>query len=215
VQDDLPAMDDDAVRRRQAATHVRHGEGLALLASDALLAMAVEDVAGLATHPRVGPGRAAALLAQLARALGPHGLVGGQARDLLAREADDVTPAEVLAVHRRKTAPLFALAGSLAATLAGMDEPAAARVTALLADLGVAFQIVDDILDETPGNDEFGRPAGSDRRHRLPTFSALLGGPAARRYAERLLDPHLRDGALGPELGGLDRLARFVLDRRH
>ncbi len=213
VQDDLPAMDDDRIRRHRPATHLRHGEGLALLAADALVALAFEDVAALAADPAVGGARAAAMVGALARALGIAGLVGGQARDLLARESTDVDPTSVLDVHRRKTAPLFELAAVLATTLAGVPGARATELTRLLGSMGVAFQIVDDVLDATPDNTAFGRPAGSDARRGLPTFASLVGTAAARRRAEELLDPRLapaNDGA-SP---ALMRLARFVLDRR-
>lgn len=214
VQDDLPAMDDDRMRRHRAAAHLRHGEGLALLAADALVALAFEDVATLAGEPAVGPARAAAMVAALARAIGIAGLVGGQARDLLAREDTHVDAAAVLEVHRRKTAPLFELAATLATTLADVPPPRARELVHLLGAMGVAFQIIDDVLDETPDNPAFGRPAGSDARRRLPTFATLVGPTAARRRAEELLTSRLgaRQGTVHPP--ALVRLARFVLDRR-
>ncbi|MFN8545977.1 MAG: polyprenyl synthetase family protein [Candidatus Binatia bacterium] len=215
IQDDLPCMDDDVVRRHGASTHLRHGESLALLASDALIALAFEDLAALAAHPAVGGVRAAALVGHLARAIGPAGLVGGQAADLLAREAGRLGPADVLDVHRRKTAPLFALAADLATTLADVAPERARALRATLVEMGVAFQIIDDVLDQTPGNAAFGRPAGSDRRRGLPTLASLLGATEARRLAGRRLRPHLRVTDTDIHLHPLAQLARFVLERRH
>ncbi len=202
IQDDLPCMDDEAVRRRQPTAHRRHGEGLALLASDALVALAFEDVAALADDPRVGPARTAALTLRLARALGAGGLVGGQALDLALRGRPDADLDAVLAVHRAKTVPLFRLAASLPAVLADVPAERAAALEAALGDLGLAFQIVDDLLD---GGETLGRPPGSDARQGRPTFATLLEAAAARRLAAQLLAP-LADGPLS-------RLARFVLER--
>ncbi len=214
IQDDLPCMDDDDVRRRDAATHRRHGEAAALLASDALVALAFEDVAALAEHAAVGPARAARLVRALASATGGEGLVGGQALDLLTRRTAAVGLQDVLEVHRRKTVPLFELTATLATILADVPEPHAAELRAVLASLGLAFQVIDDILDATPDNDAFGRPAGSDARNNLPTFATLMGTAAGRRWAQQLMAPHLQllDGK--PQLLGLSRLATYVLERR-
>jgi geranylgeranyl pyrophosphate synthase len=214
IQDDLPSMDDDAIRRRDVATHVRSGEGMALLASDTLIAMAIEDVAALRRDPAVGPAKVGEMLADIARALGVFGLVGGQAKDLITRTRREITIREVLDVHRHKTVPLFRLCAELAVTLADVEDPLRAELVEMLASLGLAFQIVDDVLDATPGNDAFGRPAGSDAKNALPTFATLLGVPAAQRYAEQLLAPYLTLDLRQPGLAGLTHLARYVLERR-
>jgi geranylgeranyl diphosphate synthase type II len=213
IQDDLPCMDDDAIRRRDVSAHVRHGEGLALLASDGLMALAFEDVAALGALPEVGPARALELTLQIAQTLGVSGLVGGQVRDLLTRSAPSLTLQDVLEVHRHKTAPLFRLTAGLASTLAGLEAPLSSKLEEMLASLGLAFQIIDDVLDATPGNESFGRPAGSDSRNHVPTFATLLGIPAARRYADQLLAPYRGLSREQPGLFGLTSLARYVLER--
>ncbi len=213
IQDDLPCMDDDDIRRRDVSTHRRHGEAIALLASDALIAMALEDVAALAQHPRVGPERTARIVVETARALGSHGLVGGQVRDLLTRRLAQVTLQDVLEVHRRKTVPLFRITAVYAAILADLPEQRASELVAMLESLGLAFQIVDDVLDATPGNETFGRPPGSDVRNERPTFATLMSGQAGRRYAKKLMDRHLANINGRPSWLGLQRLTTYVLER--
>jgi geranylgeranyl diphosphate synthase type II len=213
IQDDMPCMDDDDIRRRDVATHRRHGEGIALLASDALIALSVDDLAALRKHPAVGPDKAARLLAETARTLGGEGLVGGQVRDLITRRLPQVTLQDVLDVHRRKTVPLFRLTARYATILAGSDAGLSAKLADMLASMGLAFQIVDDVLDATPNNDAFGRPSGSDDRNALPTFATLIGSKAARRYAERLMAPYTTLARGQPGLFGLEKLSRYVLER--
>jgi geranylgeranyl diphosphate synthase type II len=213
LQDDLPCMDDDDVRRRDVATHRRYGEAMALLASDTLVALAFEDVSGLTGHPQVGPARAARLVAEVAATIGGQGLVGGQVRDLLTRRAERVSLQDVLEVHRRKTAPLFRLTAVLATILSDAEADVARPLTEMLTSLGLAFQVVDDVLDATPGNDAFGRPAGSDRRNNLPSFATLMGTAAGRRYASTLMAPHAGLVRAHPDLFGLERLSRYLLER--
>jgi geranylgeranyl pyrophosphate synthase len=210
LQDDLPSMDDDPRRRGRASAHVRHGEGLALLASDALVAMAFGDLAELADHAAVGAARASRLVAAAARALGAGGLVGGQARDLLA-QAQGAAVDAVTEIHRRKTAPLFALAGSIGATLAGLPPPHGRELETLLADLGLAFQIVDDLLDaeQAPG-----AVADSDARNRRASFAVALQRQSAFAMAEQLAGPLIAYASRMPMFGALADLARFTVARR-
>jgi geranylgeranyl pyrophosphate synthase len=214
VQDDLPCMDDDPVRRRTPSAHVRHGEGLALLASDALVALAFEDVAALARDPAVGAERAATLLAALARELGAGGTVGGQALDLLARERGVTDLRTLLEIHRHKTAPLFRLAATVGAVLADLPPARRAALEATLASLGVAFQIVDDLLDAAPrpGNG-LGRPLGSDARARRATFATAVRHERARDLARTLAVPFATLGGAEPLRTAFARLAEFVVVR--
>lgn len=204
VQDDLPCMDDDPVRRRAPAAHVRHGEALAILASDALVAMAFEDLAMLATNPVVGGERASRLVAATAAALGAGGTIGGQALDLQARESDVLDAAALIDIHRRKTAPLFRLAGTFGAVLTDASAAERARLEDALGDLGVAFQIADDLLDPSPA---LGRAGGSDARSGRPTFATAVPRQRALDLARRLAKPAAATSMLG-------ELARFVVGRR-
>lgn len=215
IQDDLPSMDDDPVRRRVASAHVRHGEGMALLASDALVALAFADLARLADDAAVGPRKASTLIAAVAREMGAAGVVGGQARDLLARDTPRIDLAVLLDIHRRKTAPLFRLAATVGAVLGDASAGDRRRLEAQLADLGVAFQIVDDLLDADDGDARaFGRRPGSDARQRRRTFATALCDDAARTLAATLVAP-LTSVTRGPTaLLALAKVAGFVLSRR-
>jgi geranylgeranyl pyrophosphate synthase len=212
LQDDLPCMDDDAVRRRQVTAHRAYGEGPALLASDALLVMAFQDLLGLARHSTVGYERAVRMCMETCDVVGLAGLVDGQARDLTLRSEPRVSLQRILDVHRRKTAPLFGLAASLGGILCNMSQHETDELRTTLLSMGLAFQIVDDVLDAT-GAETFGRGPGSDRRNRLPTFGSVMNAAEGRRTARGLLEPILqapKSSFLAPELL---RLASFVLDR--
>lgn len=197
VHDDLPCMDDDDERRGRPTVHVAYGEATAVLAGDALLALAFEALAGAEGHE---PGRVVAALRELAHAAGAAQLVGGQADDL-DFDAARVDEAWVDSVHRRKTAALFAAAVTGGARLAGADEPALARLRAFALALGVAFQIADDVLDDEPGADEC-------------SLVALVGRDGARARAEALLGEALAAlEPFGARADALRMLARFAVWR--
>jgi farnesyl diphosphate synthase len=201
-------MDDDALRRGKPTSHVVFGEALAILAGDALHTLAFDSL--LAHTPDAGLARDLALL--LSRAAGHHGMVGGQVEDLA---ADGQTPeaARLERIHLGKTAALLAAACAGGARAAG--APAATRTAfgTYGRHLGLAFQIVDDVLDETGSAASLGKTPGKDRRGKKMTYVALEGVPAARARAERAgaaaltaVMPHDTAGLLGA-------LARFVLSR--
>ncbi len=213
VQDDLPCMDDDAVRRAESSVHAGHGEGVALLASDALVAMAFEDLAALAEHPAVGPARAVRMVRALARAMGVQGLVGGQALDLALRDGRPSDLTSMLAIHAGKTAPLFAVSASLPAIAVGVGDSEVARLASAVEPLGVAFQIVDDALDADPASPASGRMGGSDARQRRANAATLLGREAARERARALVAPLVHASEEVVALRPLALLARFVVER--
>ena len=191
VHDDLPCMDDDATRRGRPTVHVAYGEAVAVLAGDALLALAFEVLA------RAGDAQA---VAELAQASGSRALVGGQAQDL-AFPADGVADAAAVeAVHRRKSASLIAAAVGLGARAGGADARLQERLRVFGCEVGLAFQIADDLLD-------------ADRDEACSLVRAL-GGPAARARAEALLDGALaRIAELGACAEPLRQLARFAVRR--
>ncbi len=171
VHDDLPAIDNDDTRRGRPTLHVAYGEGVAILAGDALLARAFEVMGALASRPSVGPKRAAAAVQELASAVGFAGLVGGETADVLAA-GHDITAAALRSIHARKTARLFEASARLGGLVAGAR---AAELTALAAygsALGHAFQIADDVRDEgeAPPAPEMPRPTGAAR-----AVAALVG----------------------------------------
>jgi farnesyl diphosphate synthase len=184
VHDDMPCMDDDVLRRGKPTVHVQFGAAMALLAGDALQALAFELlVPGDASVP---DGMAAKLCRLLACAAGSHGMAGGQAIDL-ASVGCALTRDQLQTMHRLKTGALLQASVLMGAACA----PVAAGVESALADygaaLGLAFQVVDDILDVTADSATLGKTAGKDAANDKPTYVSLLGLEPARAYAQELL----------------------------
>ncbi|MBI1220917.1 MAG: polyprenyl synthetase family protein [Rhodobacteraceae bacterium] len=209
VHDDLPAMDDDDLRRGQPTVHVKWNEATAILAGDALQALAFE----LLTDPVLGPAEVrVALLAGLAQASGAEGMVLGQALDMAAADAAvPLTLAQITALQAGKTGALFRWAAEAGAVIAGADPaPLRAYATAL----GLAFQIADDILDETGDAGKAGKRLHKDAAAGKATFVSLLGLDGARARAKVLVDE--AEAALQPYGAAADTLrhcARFVIAR--
>jgi len=209
IHDDLPAMDDDTLRRGKPTSHVVFGEALAILAGDALHTLAFETL--LAGTPDAALARDLALI--LAHAAGPAGMVGGQVEDLAA-ECAPPEHARLERIHAGKTAALIAAASEGGARAAGAAGPTLAALRAYGTHLGLAFQIIDDLLDETGTVLSLGKTPGKDRAGLKMTYPALEGVAAARLRAERE-----RDAALAA-IRGLDRegrleaLARYVIGRQ-
>ncbi len=186
VHDDLPAMDNDTMRRGAPTAHVRFGEGLAILAGDALLAEAFAVLARAATgaDDAVTRARWLRVIGEIGRAVGAAGMAGGQAIDLqVAAPGGPSLDVTALAdMHARKTGSLIRAAAVAGGVLAGGDDAHVSALGTYAAEIGLAFQIVDDILDvEGPG--ELGKTAGKDARAGKPTYPALVGLTAARELA--------------------------------
>lgn len=178
IHDDLPALDNDDFRRGRPACHKQFGEAAAILAGDALLTLAFQCLA----QPEAAP-LAAASVAALARAAGaPDGMVAGQAADLAAT-AETATLAEVTGIHRRKTAALIRCALELGGLAGGADPGRRAELMAAGEELGLAFQINDDILDVTAGSAALGKTAGKDAARGKATFPAVMDLEEARHHA--------------------------------
>jgi len=176
IHDDLPAMDDDELRRGQPTAHVKFGEDVAILAGDGLFAEAI----GLFCTQAGEPERVLAALAELTAATGVDGMVGGQYVDV-AGEAGD---AEALrALHGLKTGRLIAASVGVVLALEGIAEPETIPYSRFAGELGVLFQIVDDILDVTGSDEQLGKPHGSDERHGKLTYVSLFGLERARELA--------------------------------
>jgi len=209
VHDDLPAMDDDDLRRGQPTCHKRFGEGLAILAGDALLALAFEVLAKGIRPPQV----AAACCAMLAEAAGPCRLVGGQADDLAEPRAQGGIDA-LESIHGRKTGAMILVSLRLGATVAGADAAEAAALETYGEKLGLAFQITDDLLDVRGREAEVGKRVGKDAHRGKLTFPGLLGVEDSARRAEQLIvDACAALHPFGARAGNLDALARYVLER--
>jgi geranylgeranyl diphosphate synthase type II len=207
IHDDLPAMDDDELRRGLPTSHVRFGEDVAILAGDGLFAEAVR----LFCEQPGDPARVLAALRELTAATGVDGMVGGQYVDMRIAERD----AEGLrALHTLKTGRLIAASVGVVLTLEGIAEPETIPFRRFASELGVLFQIVDDILDVTGSDERLGKPHGSDERHGKLTYVSLFGLERARQLAA---DSHAKaTEALAEargETGDLRRIADYVFTR--
>lgn len=215
VHDDLPAMDDDDLRRGRATCHVAYDEATAILVGDALLTRAFE-VIGRSGLPA---DRVVRLIAALGQAAGAGGMIGGQAEDL-AHEHAGGDLATVDYIHEHKTAALLAVACRMGAIAAGGDAIAEQSFATFGRAVGLAFQIADDLLDEVGQTDELGKQAGKDRAAGKLTYPAVVGldgsRVAARQWIERA-DAELESSAArGADRNLLDdfrRLARYVIER--
>ena len=179
IHDDLPAMDDDELRRGQPTCHVKFGEDVAILAGDGLYAEAFRH---LLTHQRSAPERVLAAAAELAAATGVNGMVGGQYADVSPQTPPG--PAALRRLHELKTGRLIGASVLCVLLLGGIaDGPATLPFRRFATELGVLFQIVDDILDVTGTDDALGKPRGSDERHGKRTYVSEFGIDRARELA--------------------------------
>lgn len=178
IHDDLPCMDDDDQRRGQPTVHIAYDEATAVLAGDALHALAFEILGHRA--PRQ-------VIEIVAHAIGTAGMLGGQMADLEAEGADP-TEASVVAIHERKTGALFIASAKAGAILAGAGVPDIAVIEAYSRPLGLAFQIVDDVLELTVDSAQLGKPSDSDSRHRKITYPGAVGIDKARLRARELIE---------------------------
>jgi geranylgeranyl diphosphate synthase type II len=179
IHDDLPAMDDDALRRGQPTCHVKFGEDVAILAGDGLYAEAFHH---LLSRPSAPPQRVLAAAAELAAATGVNGMVGGQYADV--SPGTPSGPRALRRLHELKTGRLIGASVLCVLLLAGIEDgPATIEFRRFAAELGVLFQIVDDILDVTGTDDALGKPQGSDQRHGKRTYVSEFGIERARELA--------------------------------
>jgi len=224
VHDDLPAMDNDTLRRGRPTAHVVFGEGLAILAGDGLL---TEALGLMVREPSDAPAsglpvpdlsaRKVRALAAVARAAGAVGMVGGQALDLEAtgqtRTAIVVDKDLLREIHERKTGALIRASASAGAIMAGADDALVGILDAFAADLGLAFQIVDDVLDVEGAAADLGKTAGKDAAAGKPTYPALYGLDESKRLAHACVERAERTLAAGGLGGRLPEIARWVVSR--
>jgi geranylgeranyl pyrophosphate synthase len=225
VHDDLPAMDDDALRRGRPTTHVVFGDGLAILVGDGLLTEAFSALTASTSAllvpgaPRPSPEQRLRAVSVLAHAAGAVGMVGGQTIDLAA--AGRVTgvatsrfDARALEdMHARKTGALIRAASVLGAVVTGADETTVAAIDTYARDLGLAFQIVDDVLDVEGSRDALGKTAGKDAAAGKPTYPALHGIDASRRLAVECVERAKSTLAAASIGGRLAEIAAWSLAR--
>ena len=214
IHDDLPAMDDDDFRRGRPTSHKVFGEGMAILAGDALLTEAFSLLTNRKRMPGISPERLLDVAQEIAWASGYFGMVGGQVLDVCS-EGKTVDLETLHAIHRRKTGALIRVSLRAGAILCGATEAALAALTDYGERIGLAFQIADDILDVEGDQVLLGKGTGSDAARGKVTFPALLGLEASRLQAEKLILEAL--GALADfdhRAEPLRGIARYVLARK-
>ena len=214
VHDDMPCMDNDVLRRGKPTVHIAFGQAQALLAGDALQALAFElltpDDASVSLDVQ------AQLCRALARAAGHHGMAGGQAIDL-AHVGQAMGEAALRDMHKRKTGAMLEVSVHMGAVSAGADAKTLGCLERYAQAIGLAFQVVDDILDVTADSATLGKTAGKDQANEKPTFVSLLGLDGAKTQAQALLQEALQalDQAVLHDDAGLRALAHMVVQRDH
>ena len=211
IHDDLPAMDNDDMRRGKPSLHAAFDEATAILAGDALLTLAFEILVDEATHKEMS--KRLELVTALARAAGMQGMVGGQMIDLQSPELD-LDAGGLTRLQKMKTGALIGFALEAGAILGGADEAERHALTGYAHDIGLAFQIVDDVLDVDAPSADLGKTAGKDAADGKVTFASLLGTERARDQADLLVKQaisHLT--VFGDAAIGLRQAAEFVIAR--
>ncbi len=211
IHDDLPAMDDDNLRRGKPTNHVKFGAGMATLAGDGLLTMAFEV---LTREKNVRPETILSVIREISVAAGTSGMVGGQAIDLES-EGRRIDLTCLRRMHMGKTGALFRAALRIGAILAGASEKELAALTQYAEAFGLAFQITDDILDVTGSEAEIGKPVGSDRRNEKSTYVTLTSLARAQELADEAIESALSAVEIfGEKASFLQDLVRFLSHRR-
>lgn len=219
IHDDLPAMDDDDLRRGMPTSHIRFGEAIAILAGDALLTQAFIT---LVATPQRDSSTQVRLIAEVARAAGTKdALIGGQVLDLH-YEGKPVSAPQLEAIHRAKTGALICCAVRVGAITGGASDDELAALTTYGEKIGLAFQIADDLLDETATSEELGKTAGKDAATQKATYTSLHGIIGARHLADEVIREAIAALELSPShLDGVWRdstrlreIAHFIVDRR-
>jgi geranylgeranyl pyrophosphate synthase len=214
VHDDLPCMDDDDLRRGRPTTHVAFDVETALVAGYRLVPLSARVLASGATTLGLPDERLSAISTELYRAAGACGMIGGQVLDLEA-EGRSVTLEELDRIHRSKTGALITASAVIGGLAAGADAAAVDTLRAYGREIGLAFQVVDDILDATATSEELGKTAGKDAAQKKATFATLLGldeaGAAARKHAQNAIDLLGGHGIDSKLLAGL---ALYILERK-
>ena len=212
IHDDLPAMDNDDFRRGQPTNHKVYGEDMAILAGDGLLAYAFEYIA--ANTQNVPPERVLRVIAHLGRAVGAAGLVGGQVVDLESEGKTDISLETLQYIHKHKTGALLEACVVCGAILAGASAADLQRLSRYAHNIGLAFQIIDDILDVTATTEQLGKTAGKDLTAQKVTYPSLWGLEESRKQAQKLIDDACAElAAFGEASQPLVALAHFITSR--
>ncbi len=179
IHDDLPCMDDDDLRRGMPTCHKKFGEAIAVLAGDALHDVAFELMARTNSPQTV---------IELAQAIGTSGMIGGQVADMQAEDRSDVSHAEITNIHMRKTGALIRSSVRIGAMLAGAENRAMTQLSQYGEKIGLAFQIIDDILDIEGDESLLGKATGADNKRKKATYPKVVGVEQARKDAQKLID---------------------------
>ncbi len=210
IHDDLPAMDNDDLRRGKPTNHKVYGEAMAILAGDALLTKAFETAASFCDET-VSKERVLRAISVLAVSSGDNGMIGGQVVDIESRNEDE----ELLKyLHSLKTGALIRASGVIGAILAGATETEIKAVESFCENLGIAFQIQDDILDVTGSEEELGKPIGSDAENEKSTYVTLFGIEKAEKLAEEYTQKAIKSLRIFEENGELVALANKLMGRK-
>mgnify|MGYP004485994747 FL=1 len=211
IHDDLPAMDNDELRRGMPTNHVKFGEAMAILAGDALLNRAFEIASSKSSIPA---DRTVAAIRILSEASGAYGMIGGQVIDIES-ENKAITAEELKHLHALKTGAIIRAAGKMGAVIAGAEQKKMDALDAFCLNLGIAFQIQDDILDVTGTEETLGKPIGSDAENGKTTYITLYGkeraGELSEEYTKRAVDAL---SVFGEEKKYLVALAEHLTNRR-
>ncbi|MGH9938824.1 MAG: polyprenyl synthetase family protein [Blastocatellia bacterium] len=212
IHDDLPAMDNDDLRRGLPTCHVEFGEAMAILAGDALLTQAFLT---LACYEAPNPETKARVISEVAHASATTGaLIGGQVLDIQF-EGKPVTAAQLEEIHRAKTGALIRCAVRIGAIIGGASDDELNSITEYGEKAGLAFQVADDLLDETSTSEELGKTAGKDAASQKATYTALYGIDGAREMANRLCREAVRaTRRVRRDTSILDAIARFIIERK-
>ncbi len=214
IHDDLPAMDNDDYRRGKLTNHKVYGDDIAILAGDGLLAYAFEYVA---TETKDVPtDRLIKVIAKLGRTVGPAGLVGGQVLDLESEGRTDITAETLSFIHTHKTGALLETSVVSGAMLAGASEEDIAKLSKYAQNIGLAFQIVDDILDITATDEQLGKTAGKDLAAQKATYPSIWGLEKSQEQAQNLINDAMAQlESYGENADPLRAIAEFIVTRNH
>jgi geranylgeranyl diphosphate synthase type II len=214
IHDDLPAMDNDDLRRGKLTNHKVYGEAVAILAGDALLTETFKILSDPTFLKNVDEARLLRASKEVAEASGIRGMVAGQVQDMLSENSEP--DSETLEfIHRHKTAALICGSVRLGAILSGGDEREMAAMTAYGNDVGLAFQVVDDILDVEGETEELGKPRGSDEKKKKMTYVRLYGLEKSKEKAKQLIDNAVASLSMfGDRAEPLREIARYLLERK-
>lgn len=214
IHDDLPSMDDDDYRRGKLTNHKVYGEDTAILAGDGLLAYAFEHIA-TQTH-QVAPTRILQVIARLGRAVGAAGLVGGQIVDLDSEGNSNVSLDTLNFIHRHKTGALLEASVVSGAILGGASDADVQRLSQYAENIGLAFQIIDDILDITATQEELGKTAGKDLQAQKATYPSFWGIDESKRQASKLVaEAKAALEPFGERARPLMAIADYITARKH